>query len=257
MAVGPQMSSFEPIDFYNDAKTGRTRGERGLESRERIAIRAIQNLKGGSVLDIGCGNGFFLRNLEQNLLHSAFELQGVDFSNFEIERAQKDPRHSKITFTQANAEKGLDFPENHFDVVFSGEVIEHLYDPDTFLDQIFRILKPGGMVVLTTPNLLSWFNRILALIGIQPVTYEASVRDSKIGFGFLKSLKKDSLPVGHIRLMSYLAVRDIVKQAGFKELKFHGSLFEQAPGVFLWIDQLFRGFPSLASGLVVIAKKPL
>ncbi len=251
------MSSFEPIDFYNDEQTGRARGERDLESRESVAIRVIQNLKEGRVLDVGCGNGFFLRNLQQKLDSSALELQGVDFSNFEIERAKKDPRHSGIGFTQANAEKGLDFPEGHFDVVFSGEVIEHLYDPDTFLDQIFRILKPGGMVILTTPNLLSWFNRILALIGIQPVTYEASVRDSKTGFGILKALKKDSLPAGHIRLMSYLAARDLVSQAGFKGLEIRGSAFEQAPKVFRWIDRLFCRLPSLASGLVVIAKKPL
>ncbi len=257
MARGASVSSFEPIDFYNDAETGRHRGERNLESREEIAIRSIQTLNGGKILDIGCGNGFFLRNLEQRLSSARFELHGVDFSKFEIERAQTDPRHSKIRFFQANAEKGLDFPESHFDVIFSGEVIEHLYDPDTFLDQIFRILKPGGTLVLTTPNLLSWLNRILAVLGIQPVTYEASVRDARLGFGFLKALKKDTVPAGHIRLLTYLALHDLVRRAGFTEMKFLGSRFEQGPPAFKWVDRIFCSSPRLASGLVVIAKKPL
>uniref|UniRef100_E6Q525 Methyltransferase type 11 domain-containing protein n=1 Tax=mine drainage metagenome TaxID=410659 RepID=E6Q525_9ZZZZ len=74
----------------------------------------------------------------------------------------------------------LPFDDACFDVAIFGEVIEHLVDPDAALQEISRVLRPGGYLVLTTPNLACWFNRIVLVIGVQPIFTETSLH-AKIG----------------------------------------------------------------------------
>ncbi len=62
-------------------------------------------------------------------------------------------------------EEGIPYPDDSFDVVSAGEVIEHIYDPDRLLAETRRVLRPGGHVVLTTPNLQAWYNRALFVAG--------------------------------------------------------------------------------------------
>jgi 2-polyprenyl-3-methyl-5-hydroxy-6-metoxy-1,4-benzoquinol methylase len=62
-----------------------------------------------------------------------------------------------VTFVQHDCNQDFDFAdESSFDVVFAGEIIEHIYDDRRFLEQIHRVLRPGGVVALTTPNLFFW-----------------------------------------------------------------------------------------------------
>ena len=53
-------------------------------------------------------------------------------------------------------------------------MIEHLYNPDHMLEECRRVLKPGGLLIISTPNLQAWYNRILFLFGVQPIFYEVS-----------------------------------------------------------------------------------
>ena len=56
------------------------------------------------------------------------------------------------------------------------ELIEHLVDTDSALDEAWRVLKPGGWLLLSTPNLAAWYNRGLLALGVQPVFSEVSLR---------------------------------------------------------------------------------
>ena len=56
------------------------------------------------------------------------------------------------------------------------ELIEHLVDTDSAVDEVRRVLRPGGVLLLSTPNLAAWFNRGLVGLGIQPVFSEVSLR---------------------------------------------------------------------------------
>lgn len=246
-----------PIDHYDDDKTGRNRSVRLIEHREKIALREIDKLKIGSaqVLDIGSGNGIFLRALRDHSLQDFQKFYGIDYSAFEVAKAQKDHANNGIVFQQSDVEQGIKFPDEHFNLVYSGEVIEHLYNPDKFLDEISRILIPSGYVVITTPNMFAWYNRILAILGIQPIFYEASVRSSKIGFGFLKSIKKEDIPAGHIRLLTKRALIDLIAESGLEIISLHGSVFEGFPKPIKFIDKLFCLLPGLSSGFVMVAQK--
>ena len=66
----------------------------------------------------------------------------------------------------------LDFPDNYFDFAFFGELFEHIYDLPAFFAEIKRVLKPGGYLALSTPNLAAWYNRILLLFGKCPANYQ-------------------------------------------------------------------------------------
>ncbi len=100
----------------------------------------------GVLVDIGCGNG--------NIIHTAKEL------GWETWRIDPDPKAVEVAkstgakvFQSNLPDTGL--PSDYFDVVTLNHVIEHLHDPTASLKEIYRILKPGGMIWVATPNLKS------------------------------------------------------------------------------------------------------
>lgn len=62
----------------------------------------------------------------------------------------------------------LPFGNGEFDLIFAGEIIEHLVDTDRFLQDVARCLKPNGNLIITTPNLASFENRARLLFGVYP-----------------------------------------------------------------------------------------
>ena len=101
---------------------------------------------GSVVLDVGCGTGEFV-----NFLHSKKEkcvITGIDFSNIAIEEAKK--RNPKcIFFTQDAMEISKTF--NDIDYVISFETLEHLSNPSSFINEIYKTLKKGGVLFLSMP----------------------------------------------------------------------------------------------------------
>ncbi len=99
------------------------------------------------LLDVGCGLGEFLRYTKK--LRPGVDLYGVDFSekaiNFNREKDQ-----GKISYEVSSA-YSLPFQKNSFDIVTAGEVLEHLDDPEEFIKEARRVLKPGGRLLLTLP----------------------------------------------------------------------------------------------------------
>ncbi len=151
--------------------------------------------------------------------------------------------------------KGIDYEDEFFDIVYAGEVFEHLYNPDFFLQEASRVLKKGGFIILSTPNLSAWFNRIIFPLGIYPVFMEASTESRMVGAGPLKSLKAGSMPVGHIRIFNVQALKDIFKLNKFKVVELKGAVFDSYfPKPFLFIDRIFTLFPTLSSDLIIVGK---
>lgn len=78
--------------------------------------------RGGRVLDIGCGTGAFIYSFAER----GYEAVGVDFSSSMLRAASKSTRGKSIEFVQADATKGLDFPDASFDLVLSAYVLHGL-----------------------------------------------------------------------------------------------------------------------------------
>jgi ubiquinone/menaquinone biosynthesis C-methylase UbiE len=183
------------IDYYDEERWGTLTGKRVLFQREKKCLKMIAHLKNRptSSMDVGCGDGYFLKHVEQALGKDC-ELHGVDYSQYQLSKAGDLPFH----FKQANIETaGLPYDGETVDMVYAAELIEHLVNPDYFLEECWRVLKPSGYLLISTPNLQAWYNRALFLMGIQPLFYEVSTKSLLIGACALKRIKKSAVPVGH------------------------------------------------------------
>jgi 2-polyprenyl-3-methyl-5-hydroxy-6-metoxy-1,4-benzoquinol methylase len=104
------------------------------------------------ILDIGCGLGFFLE-VAQELNWKTY---GTEYTETAVEKcSQKGITMYKGDLTE------IEFGELTFDVITCIEVIEHIQDLKSFMIGIKKILRPGGILYLTTPNILSLNSRIL------------------------------------------------------------------------------------------------
>ncbi|GAA0797103.1 hypothetical protein Sya03_51770 [Spirilliplanes yamanashiensis] len=243
------------IDYYG-AKGWGGRPAADLLPRQVVArdliARALTGLPGGTVLDVGCGDGSFLDTVATHVGNPALHWIGVDYSDHQLAKAAALPHE----FHRCDLDQGIPLPDASADLVYATEVIEHLTDPDLLVDECARVLRPGGRLVLTTPNLHAWFNRLLFPAGIQPVFYETSSRSTAVGAGPLRALKQDTLPVGHLRLFNRRALLDLVAQSGLRPELVRGARFHAVPRPLWWLDGLLSRRASLASILVLQATKP-
>ncbi|WP_405613029.1 methyltransferase domain-containing protein [Streptomyces sp. NBC_00076] len=195
-----------------------------------------------TVLDIGCGDGTAAATAAPLL--TGHRVIGVDWSQDALKRARAhltNPVRGELTGP------GLPFAADCADAVLFSEVIEHLVDPDAALDEIRRILRPGGHLMLSTPNLAAWYNRALLLAGVQPVFSEVSLR--------AVHGRPGTEVVGHLRLYTARALREFVTAAGFEVVRLEGAPFHGVPRPLRPLDRLACARPALASILLLHARK--
>jgi SAM-dependent methyltransferase len=241
----------QPIDYYEHWQRERLRGQPVLD-RERVHLALLSTILRSDdvLLDAGCGDGRFLRMVGESF--PGVRLVGADYSPAEVAAATK----SGFEVAQANFESELPFADGDFSVVNLAQVIEHLRDPDRLLEEISRVLRPGGYLVLSTPNLCAWFNRVLVPFGIQPIFYESSTRSARAGAGPLRRFRASDHPVGHVRLFTLRALNDLLSLYGFGIEAARGSVFDEGlPRPALAIDRVFAHRPRLASIIVIAARK--
>lgn len=126
------------------------------------------------MLEIGCSAGYGTQLLAQY----AREVTAVDIDAEAIEHAASS---SNITFLLVDGRE-LPFPDKFFDAVVSFEVIEHVKDPHRFLQEIKRVIKPGGIVILSTPD-----HSVSAAMGIR---HSKKLHISPLNFDSFSSLVK-------------------------------------------------------------------
>lgn len=140
------------------------RTERGagfvFAGSERIELfRRYVGGPGRKVLDLGCRDGALTRAYAEGN-----ELVGVDADREALEEAGK----LGIETHWADLDAPLPFPDESFDVVVAGELLEHLRDPARLVDEAKRVLRPGGTLVASVPNAYRVKNRLRFLLGRRP-----------------------------------------------------------------------------------------
>lgn len=113
-----------------------------------------------TILDIGCGQG----EIGHGLMSLGFNVFGIDASSACVEKSLQKGIHA----VEGNVEHRLPYPAKKFDFVFAGEIIEHVFDTKKFLSEIYRVLKPQGTAIITTPNLAHLPDRLRLLVGLNP-----------------------------------------------------------------------------------------
>jgi len=115
-----------------------------------IPLRYLAVPRKGRMLDVGCGDGSVLK-IAQDL---GWDAEGVDFDPEAVANARR-----KRLNVHAGKLKDQCYPDDSFDLVLISHVIEHVHDPLGMLREIRRVLRPGRILVVTTPNTGSWGQR--------------------------------------------------------------------------------------------------
>ena len=134
-----------PIDFGQGSLRHRTEGK-------RIAFGFVGDGEGRRALDLGSGDGYWTDKLKT---------KGWQVASVDREKCRQDT-------IIVNAEKPLALSDNYFDLVWCSEVIEHIANIRTILSEIRRVVKPGGLIIITTPNSYFWLYKLLGIFGLTP-----------------------------------------------------------------------------------------
>lgn len=126
--------------------------ERAYADCHRVALALASGVRSGRAIDLGAGQGA----VSQALKDRGFDVMAADANTAQF-------RAAGIDCIGLDLNKPTPFPDGTFDLVMAIEVIEHLEAPRAFLREIFRLLKPGGLAVLTTPNISSVPSRLFFL----------------------------------------------------------------------------------------------
>lgn len=188
------------------------------ESRLKKLVGLVKEEQPGHLLDIGCAGG----ELAALLVSCGWQVEGLE---------------QECTLAEAARERGIpvrmaDFGQDQFpwgtatfDAVVAGEVIEHVIDTDHLLRETARVLRPGGILVITTPNLASLENRIRLLLGRYPMWMDYQTQGT-----------------GHLRYYTPRILRSQLEQHGFRVERHVGNWVPFLPQ--RWVDD--RTMPCLA-----------
>ena len=188
----------------------------------------------GDVLDFGAGMGQLTLRLRNGGLYRS--VTGADL----LPRSAAVP--ADIRWVHGDLNDRLAVPDGSFDVVVAAEVIEHLENPRAMCREIFRLLRPGGAVVLSTPNNESW-RSIVALV----------VRGHFVAFG-------DTSYPAHITPLVRQDLVHVLAEAGFVEPSFSFSDVGGIPGMPARTWQTLLGGRAkglrFSDNVIVTARKP-
>ena len=187
-----------------------------LPALDRLLREAAGGLPVKRVFDLGCGNGSVGAHLSQQ----GWDVVGVDPSEEGIAQAKRT--YPALNLSLSNAFDDLATVYGRFPIVYSLEVVEHVFYPRKYAATLFSLLEPGGMAIVSTPYHSYFKNLVLALTGKMDQHFTAL------------------WDYGHIKFWSIATLSLLLRDAGFTEI---GSL------------RVGR-FPALAKSMILTARKP-
>jgi SAM-dependent methyltransferase len=146
----------------------------------------------------------------------------------------------------------LPFRESRFDLAICTEVLEHLLWPHFMLKEIYRVLAPGGHLIVSVPNMASLSYRIAWLMGHLPSCAASGNLPQTMG-GTSYEIEGGRTRGGHVVDFTMERIHRLLETAGFAILKAKGS------GI-IWHRQVLPHWmvpPSLASNVIFLARKPI
>jgi len=126
------------------------------QDRRLAMVRRFVDLEGARILDVGCGIGTYVRRFRE----SSDDVHGI-----EVEPERVAEASAELPGIVLGVGEALPYPDDHFDLVFSNEVIEHVDDDRATAAEMVRVTKPGGSIVVFAPNRLFPFETHGAYFG--------------------------------------------------------------------------------------------
>lgn len=178
------------------------------------------------ILEIGCATGRLGREIKK----MGHYVAGVEISESAAEEAKRILDEVYIFDIEENWP--VEILNQKFDLVILPEILEHTFEPVYVLKKSSAVLKDDGGVILTTPNFLTWTNRLRFL------------------FGLFKYEKEGMFDFGHIRWFTYSYLKEVLREGGFTIMAENHIIF---PGK---LTSILKFFPSLfAFQFVIKARK--
>ena len=187
----------------------------------------------GRLLDVGCSDGAFCGPL----VREGWECHGIELD----EKYAAMARRKGVKAKAQDITKGFGYPAGYFDYVFAGEIIEHLMDTDFFLRECNRVLKKGGLLIITTPNFVYLRHRIELLFGTYPVCMWPRFEQ-------------------HIRMFTHKKMKEALEASGFEVERWLTSYFLFSRARMKTLGRIFENIsdvhpPLLSSQIIAMAKK--
>jgi SAM-dependent methyltransferase len=188
----------------------------------------------GHVLDLGCYDGQLIASVVQP--RDGERIFGLDVAQGPLGSA----RARGVLVARAQVERPLPFADGTFGAVVAAEVIEHVFDTQSVLAEMSRVLAPGGWLLITTPNLVALSGRAKLLLGKSPANVEV---DAGPGTS------------GHIRYFTFDTLERLLREAGLEPLGrwtnvAHFSVLGSS-------ERVGRLRPSLGHTLISVATRPV
>ncbi len=213
-----------------------TRARQSLGISTDVIYRAVANVLierhqgGGTLVDVGCGVG----NLWPFVKDRFAKYIGVDVVKYEgfLDAGE---------FTKIDLDTGrAALPDGIGDVVAGVETIEHLENPRAFARELNRLCRPGGWIVITTPNQLSFLSKLTLVLKNEFNAFQAG-----------------SYPA-HITALLVVDLQRIARECGWVDLAIHYTHSGRMPGTARHLpSSLSRWFPrAFSDNVVLVARKP-
>jgi SAM-dependent methyltransferase len=204
----------------------------------RLESRAVGH---PDVLDLGCWDGV----TTASYVPSSARLTGVEACAEAADKAKANGLKTVV----ADLNGPLPLDDGIFDIVTSNQVIEHLYDTDTFMAEAFRVLKPGGVAVISTENLSSWHNIAALCLGWQAFSLTNVSSSQGLGnpLATMRGGEMEDKGWQHQRIFSYRGLIELAQVHGFEQARIMGSGYYPLPGRIARVDRRHSAFITLVA----------
>lgn len=197
-----------------------------LELNNRNVRALLDTNRDARLLDLGCDDGVWT----VRLLDAVGQVWGVEIVHEQAHKAAC----LGVRAVVADLARRLPFADQSFDVVHSNQVIEHVPDIDQFLSEMYRVLRPGGYVVISTENGSSWHNVAAAIMGWQ-IFSATNVSTKAAGLGnplaLHRGLHDYRRSWTHKTILNYRGLIELLEVHGFAQPRVMGAGYYPLPAI--------------------------
>lgn len=138
-----EIARYYPVSYYGNRRSFFELFT--IRSRIKKIKKMYQNSTSGKILDIGCGRGRLLYEMKKE----GWDVFGTELSEHSCSMAREE---FNLDIKKGDI-KDCRFPDNYFDVITMWHFLEHYHDPSELLKESYRILKDGGLLIISVPNI--------------------------------------------------------------------------------------------------------
>jgi SAM-dependent methyltransferase len=216
---------------------------------DRLGIEA-DGQRFATVIDFGCGLGGLTQYVSRQF--GIDHMYGVDVDEERLERARS---RGLTTFNIDLAREPIPLRDDSIDLVLSFGAFEHIAWYDNVLAETARLLKHGGWLLLSMPNLGSYVNRAALLFGFQPREVEVSRKAATGMLPFYRSQDSHGEPIGHIHSATLRCMTGLLEHFGLEPVVIQGFSPDFGRRSLKVLDAVFGRVPSLARRYIILARR--